>query len=947
MTSEHGGPSRGEQPLRAPMRVLREYPRPAPEGYVPFPAEAVDGSVPARFEEQVRLHSGRVALRTPSRQWTYAELNVSANRVAQAILGCGPAGGPAVALLMDQEEPVVPALLGVLKAGRPCVFLDPGDPVERWREILEATSAALLVASGVRMAQLDAVRVQGKLCWEELEAGPAADNPGLAVCPDAQAVFYFTSGSTGKPKGVVRDHRQILQSTWHNTNTYYVSPSDRQSLLYFPGFAASMPNIFDTILNGAAICALNPRRVSLKDLFAWLQSEGVTHFNPPVGLWRGFMAAVPPRAEVPALRLVTLGGQQIYGEDVRGFQSRFGPAAVLDFLLGMTEAGPVARAYFDQTVEAEDGPVPAGYPVAGKVISILDAAGRPVGPGEEGRVAITSAFMSRGYWQDDDLTAKHFLPAEGNPERMTFLTSDRGLLRPDGCLEFFGRDDTVVKIRGYRVDTAAVEAVLNGHPSLLAAAVVAGNWRGTDPSLAAYVVPRGEAPARSDIRAFVAGRLAAYMVPDHVLFLREMPVTDRGKIDRQALPAPGRGRPDLGTPLVPPRNDTERRLAAVWAALLELDEVGVEDDFFDLGGDSLLAMRMSLAVEEAMGRPFPSGFFGSPTVARLALAMTGEGGPVPSAYEECRSSGRTGVPAGVSLAVRLRQALADGPMWGGLCLPYGPGLRLQKALTALPRVRRHYGKKIALVRQWAQELGDRADPEERVAVNLIANLWPDWRARAMECPAAVARWIEFDDPCRFLTDASASPDGLVLAVPHAGRLGNIALAMCARNGRETAMVVNDATIGKMARTEEWRRQQGRARTEKLLRARRVLERGGVVMVPADGFQGERAVEFPFFGRRRPFQLGAAELAVATGAAFVPVSARIALDGRARIEVCQALTAEGGSPQARAIDLTLRYARAYAGWWPEMFASMIWDHLERNLRLPRITESGAAGRPARP
>jgi amino acid adenylation domain-containing protein len=950
MTVDHGELRSGEGFARVPMRALREYPRPAPEGHVPFPLDAVDGSVPARFEEQVRLHAGRVALRTPSRQWTYAELNAAANRAAHAILGRGAPEGTPVAVLMDQEEPAVPALLGVLKAGRPCVFLDPGDPAERWREILEATSADLLVAPAARMAQLDAVRVQGKLCWEELEADPAADDPGLPIGPDAPAVFYFTSGSTGKPKGAVRDHRQILQSTWHNTNTYFVSPSDRQSLLYFPGFAASMPNIFDTLLNGAALCALNPRRISPRNLFAWLQSEGLTHFNPPVGLWRGFLAAVPPRADVTALRLVTLSGQQVYGEDVRGFQSRFGHVAVLDYLLGMTEAGPVARAYFDETVEVVDGPVPAGYPVAGKEISILDASDRPVLPGVEGRVAITSSFMSRGYWDDDDLTAKHFLQADGDPKRMTFLTSDRGLLRPDGCLEFFGRDDTVVKIRGYRVDTAAVESVLNAHPSLLAAAVVAGTWRGTELSLAAYVVPKGEAPARSDIRAFVAGRLAAYMVPDHVLFLREMPMTDRGKIDRRALPAPVKGRPDLDTPLVPPRNDTERRLAAVWAALLEIDEVGVEDDFFELGGDSLLAMRMSLAVEEEMGRPLPADFFDAPTVARLALAMAGEARSVASSTS-LGAAGRAGTDRAqegeATIAGRLRRALAKGPVWRGRCLPYGPGLILQKALIAQPWVRRHFADNLSLVRQWARELAVGSDPGELAAVSLMANVWPVWRAQALNDPRAIGRWLVVDDPGLYLQDATASPAGMVLAVPHAGRLGNIALAMCGRRGRETAAVVNDPALGKMEPTEEWRRRQSRARTEMVLAARRVLERGGVVLVAADGYHGEQAVEVPFFGRRRPFQIGAAELAVTTGAAFVPVYARIDIDGRVRIDVCRALTAEGDTPQSRVVGLTLRYARDYVARWPEMFASMNWNHLERNLQFPGISETGVGVRGARP
>ena len=923
----------GTQSPRGEVKVLRDYPRPAPGDHVPFPREAVDGSVPARFEAQARLHAHRTALRTPSREWSYAALNASANRVAHALLQPAATGPSPVALLMDQEDPAVPALLGVLKSGRPYVFLDPGDPARRWEDILDATGAGLLVTTRARLPQAGAVRTGGLLCWEDLDAGPEAGDPGLEIAPDTPAAFFFTSGSTGKPKGLVRDHRQFLQSTWHNTNTYYVSPSDRQSLLYFPGFAASMPNIYDTLLNGATLCALNPKGLPPKDLLAWVRDEGITHFNPPVGLWRGFLAAVPPGADVPVLRLVTLCGQQIYGEDVRGFQSRFGHVAVLDFLLGMTEAGPVARAYFDHTVEAVDGPVPAGYPVADKEISILDAAGRPVGPGVEGRVAITSAFVSRGYWGDEALTARHFLPVEGDPQRLTVLTADRGLLRPDGCLEFFGRDDSVVKIRGYRVDVAAVEAVLNGHPGILGAAVAAGVWRGREPALAAYVVPRGEALSRSEIRAFVAARLSAYMVPDHVLFLDEMPMTTNGKIDRRALPAPGRERPGLDTPFVAPRDGTEARLAEIWAGLFELDEIGVDDGFFDLGGDSLLAMRMALAVEEAFGWSVPAGYFADPTIAALARAMgDGTRGDVPAGGSQAgsRHDGRGPGPARQSLC----QLAFAGPVWRDRCLPYGLGVRLQRAMVALPAFRRRFADRLPLLRQWADELGLSTDLEELGTICMLANTWRAWRAKSLERPGISGSWLRISDPNAYLAGRGLS-GGVVLAMPHAGRVGGALLGMFERSGRETAIVANDLWLGLDDGTDAWKTQQIKARSEMIWRARQVLQRGGAVYISPDGLEGRQTVEAPFAGRRRPFQIGAAELAVTTGAALVPAYARFDAEGRIWVDVTTALPAEGETRQDRITDLTLRYAREYSERWPQFFASMNWRHLEYNLGLPKL------------
>lgn len=914
----------GASDRQGPARVLREYPRPAPEDHVPFPLEALNGSLSERFEAQVRLHPQRVALRTPGRQWSYAELNASANRAAHAILGAG--GSSPVVLLMDQEDPAIPALFGVLKASRPYVFLDPGDPPERWQAILEATDAELLITTAARMTQSGAVRIGKRLCWEELEAGRRDDDPGLEIAPDAPAAFFFTSGSTGTPKGVLRDHRLFLQSTWLNTNTFYVSPGDRQTLLYFPGFGASMPNIFDAILNGAAVCALNPRRVSPADLLSWIRTEGITILSPPVGLWRGLLAAVPPGMDWPRLRLVTLGSQQIYGRDIRDFQSRFGNTAVMLFMLAMTEAGPVTRAYIDRTVEVGEGSVPAGYPVAGKDLSILGVSGLPLGPGEEGRVAITSPFISQGYWKDDELTAKHFLRAEGGS--VTFLTEDRGLLRPDGCLEFFGRDDSVVKIRGYRVDLSAVEAVLNGHPAILSAAVVAGMWRGSESRMAAYVVPKAEAPKRSEIRSFVAGRLPAYMVPDHVIVLDEMPLTASGKINRRDLPAPGTSRPQMETPFVPPRNATEARLAGIWAELLELDEIGVDDDFFELGGDSLLAMRMALTVEKEMSHPIPVDFFRAPTVARLALATTQplSGGQVRAESGNAAESDMRERPP---LRRRLLRAVSGGPLGCGCCLSYAPGLALQKMMIAQPWLRRRFDRNVSLVRKWSELLGVATDPKELATISLLANTWRVWRSRALESPAVLGRWLMIDDAHHYLSDCAR---GIVLAVPHTGRTGGALLSLFARSGRLTASVANDASLGPRGATSNWTQQQIKARSEMLWNAHQVLKRGGVVMVVADGLHGEQSIEVPFFGRRRPFQIGAAELAVTTGAAFVPVFSWLDVAGRVWIEVDQALAPEGDSPRARIAALTRRYAEAYVDHWPRIFASMNWNHLEFNLGL---------------
>jgi amino acid adenylation domain-containing protein len=935
-TDARSGPEKAIA-ARSATTVLRSYPRPGPEDHVPFPREAIEGSVGARFEEMAKRYEGRIALRISSRQWTYAELNADANRIAHEVLA--RAGDGPVAVLMDQDDPAVPCLLGTLKAGKAYVFLDPNDDSARWQSILSATGAKLLITTVARKAGTVSAYSDGCTClaYEDLDGNASMDNPDLDIGPDCPAAIFFTSGSTGQPKGVVRDHRQFLHSTWLNTNTYFVAPSDRQSLLYFPGFTASVPNIYDTLLNGATLCAANPRRMSPHELSAWVRAERITHFNPPVGLWRNVLEAVPVGSQWPDLRLVTLAGQAIYGSDARAFQERFGEGAVLLFVLAMTEAGAITQGYVDGTVKVHHGPVPAGFPVADKEIVILDDADSPLGPGEEGRITITSAYLSLGYWQDDARTREHFRPVGDGSRLRTFRSGDRGLIRADGCLEYFGRDDSVVKVRGYRVDVGAVETALNSHPSVLSAAVVAGQWRGQETALAAYVAPRaGAGLTATSLRGFLAEKMPGYMLPDYLMLLDEMPLTSSGKIDRRGLPVPGRSRPDIGTPFVPPRTERESLLAGIWAELLEFDEIGVNDDFFELGGDSLLAMRMALAVEESLGTSVSGDIFRTgTTIAGLARALSGENMAGGFSAEEARGVGSMESGRGfVARAVRTaRRRVADGPVFGSRGLPYGVGVRLQRTMVASPVIRTRFADRLPLVSQWAQELGISASGCSLEKVCMLSNTWSAWRAAAMEREDVLGHWLRISDPQGYLSPEN-SAGGMVLAVPHAGRMGGVLLKLFERNGRETAIVSNDLRLGHDDGSLGWRKGQARSRSEMIWRARQVLQRGGVVYISPDGLKGRQAVEVPFWGRRRPFQIGAAELAVTTEARLVPAFVRFDDEGRVWVEMTPALVPEGPTFNERVADLTMRYGQEYAVRWPDFFASMAWNHLRYNLDLPR-------------
>jgi acyl-coenzyme A synthetase/AMP-(fatty) acid ligase/aryl carrier-like protein len=921
-----------------PIQVLRHYPRPAPDGYVPFPRTALDGSVVTRFEEQVLLHEHKIALRTANKALTYGALNVAANQLARRVLAFSESASAIVAILMDQDDDsVIPAILGVLKAGKAYTVIDPADSSEKQERYLALTGTVIAITTARRVKKL--ARLAHSPCHllvaEEVDGDSTSDNLGLAHRPDNLAALFFTSGSTGEPKYIARNHLQFLHSTWLNTNTYYVTTKDRQSLLYFPGFTASVPNIYDTLLNGATLCTLNPRHIPLCDLVEWLHRERITLFNPPIGLLRGLMDVVPPNTQWPYLRLITLAGQPISGKDIRDFQSRFGADTVLLHVLAMTEAGAITQGYIDHNTFTGDTAVPVGYPVADKEIVILGDDDMPLMVGEVGQIAVTSAYISLGYWGDEVQTRQRYRQLSGDLSRRTFLTGDRGCLRPDGCLEYCGRNDFIVKVRGYRVDLAAVEAALNSHPELKSSAVVVRRRKDDEQSLIAYLVLASGTEIRiPELRTFLTKTLAHYMIPERFIRVVEMPLTANGKIDRRRLPHPTPIRPNMNTPFLSPRNDLEQQFADIWAELLELDEVGIDDNFFELGGDSITALRMLLRIEERIGHVDATAFFYRPTIASMV------GNVISAAEQNMGQPPRFGVDSMMSTqkrrawrveaGQRLGTFMAQGPVWGEHVMPYGIGIRLQRALVTQPWLQqRLYARQLEMVHKWRTELG--VPYNKRVfTVNLLANTWLEWRNPALIKLGVLDRWVTMSGEGWRLFEQPDLSCGIVIALPHAGRTITLLQHVFQLRGWETAKVIDDLMINTSTSL-----QRTQSRTAQLWHAQQVLRRNGVAFIAADGLQGKQSVDVSFWGWRRPFQIGAAELAVETHALFIPAFDTINDIGHVQVEITPQLTAQAGSKDDKIIELTEKYGALYAARWPQFYDSMRWHHLAYNFNLPVV------------
>jgi amino acid adenylation domain-containing protein len=584
--------------LTAPPR--RPAKRPA---FVPFDRAALEGSIARRFEAQADACPGRLALGSGEAAWTYEMLDWSANGVARALLSVRePLPGPVV-LLIEQGPALVAAILGVLKSGGVYVPLETAHPAGHVTSVVKEARAGLILAdaAGAALAAEAAPGIPVVRVDRAIAAG-GTERFGRSVEADAPAYIYYTSGSTGRPKGVVDTHRNVLHNVMRYTNSLGIDRDDRLTLLQSPSFSGAVSSMFGALLNGAGVFPYDVRRLGTAGLGRWLVRERVTIYHSVPGL---FHLAAGGAAAFPDLRLIRLEGDQVSRRDWALFRERFQSNCLLVNGLGATECGLVRQFFIDRTMPAPDGVVPVGYPVEDMEIRVLDEAGRPVAAGEVGEIVVRSRYLASGYHERPDLTASAFTPDPAEPGIRTYRTGDLGRLHPDGCLDHLGRRDARLKIRGQWVDLAEVEAALLGAQGVHEAAVRVHGGATGEPRLVAYIVPRDDpGPATSAVRAYLAARLSAAAVPASFVTVARLPLTRNGKVDRAALPSPSSDRPDLETEFVSPRTGLERAIAAMWAEVLELEAIGVYDNFFDLGGDSLGLSRVHGRLQDRLGTEF-------------------------------------------------------------------------------------------------------------------------------------------------------------------------------------------------------------------------------------------------------------------------------------------------------------------------------------------------------
>jgi amino acid adenylation domain-containing protein len=543
---------------------------------------------------------------------TYAELNARANQLARRLRDRGVEPETIVGVRLSPTPRMIVAVVAVLKSGGAYLPLDPSLPQARIAHMLQDSGARLVLTEQSLSAGIDvgaAVAVCLDAAAEEEEIGLSATEnlPGGARLGNLAYVIY-TSGSTGQPKGVMAEHRGVCNMAQAQATAFGIAPGTRLLQFASLAFDASVSEIFTVLVSGATLC---------------LEDREIIH--TPAGLTRAVEDLKVTAATLPPALLAVLPDDccPMLGTVVSAGESC--PAAVVErwsrgrrFInaYGPTEATVCAT--LGQYEGRFDAPPPIGRPLANAQVYLLDRYRQLVPAGVPGELCVGGAGVTRGYFNRPGLTAERYVPHpfSRTPGARLYRTGDNARHLPDGQIEFLGRLDDQIKIRGFRVEPGEIEAALRRHEAVLAAVVV-NRQTGQDARLVAYVIPSGDAPQAAVLRDFLKEHLPEYMTPAQFVMLPEFPLNASGKVDRQKLPAP-----ESGETYEPPRTQSEQTLADIWKEVLGVERVGINDNFFSLGGHSLMVGQAISRISKELGVDLPvRALFEAPTVAQLNVAV--------------------------------------------------------------------------------------------------------------------------------------------------------------------------------------------------------------------------------------------------------------------------------------------------------------------------------------
>jgi amino acid adenylation domain-containing protein/non-ribosomal peptide synthase protein (TIGR01720 family) len=584
-----------------------------------------DRCIHSLFEAQAELTPDALAVVFEQEQLSYRQLNARANQLAHALRGLGVGPEVLVGICMERSLEMVVGLLGILKAGGAYVPLDPSYPKSRLAFMLQDSEIGLLLTQGRLLARLPECPAKA-LCldteWPTL-ASDHTDDPTSVAGPENLAYVIYTSGSTGQPKGTLVPHRGLVNYLSFASQTYDVAGGTGAPVHSSLGFDLTVTALWAPLLVGRAVVLLQ-EQPGIDALAQLLEQRNELSLIKVTPSHLALLEQVLPAAAAGHARAVVIGGEALSWEQLQFFRSA-APRTRLFNEYGPTETSVGCCVYEAPADGPAGGPVPVGRPIANTQLYVLDGALRPVPIGIVGELYIGGAGVARGYLRRPELTAERFIesPFEQDAAARLYRSGDLCRWRADGNLEFIGRVDQQVKLRGHRIELGEIESALMEHPTVREAVVLAREDAPGDKRLVAYLLTREAVPpSASELRSYLLQKLPDYMVPALYVHMQSLPLTANGKVDRRALPVPTGGLPESASSNERARTQEEAGLARIWSRLLRIPNIGRDSNFFELGGDSILAIQVIGQARQAGLNVSLRQLFRHPTIAELAHVAT-------------------------------------------------------------------------------------------------------------------------------------------------------------------------------------------------------------------------------------------------------------------------------------------------------------------------------------
>ena len=546
---------------------------------------------------------------TPRGSITYREAYQHSNTICHEILKISKnKNGFGVGIFMNDHCSTVPAMMGILKSKNYIVPLDVDYPQSTLSYIIQDVDVKIILTVSRYFDQVcslvgDKIAV---LNLDDVDFDQVVVDPDFKCAPDEIIQILFTSGSTGQPKGAIEDYCYLLDMVYNLVSYKIYKPEER--FLQFAAFTYTAPHVlyFAGLAVGFTICHYNVREDGLAGLPAWIHNQKITNLQCTPTLFRNLVNVFAPDETFPSITVVSLGAEKRLTKDVQDIKRHFPNVTKIRMGYSATETQSVSLTSFPIDYDFEQEDLPSGFPRPTIKVYIWDEEGRSLPVGEEGEIVVYGDAMARGYINSPELTKKRFIPDPDHPGWQYVKTGDLGKFRLDGQLVHLGRIDNMVKIRGIRVELDGIERLILSYPGVVhVASRVFEDQKGNKRLATYFVAEKGIRVPISELRKHLAEQLPVHQLPHYLIELDELPLTTGGKVALSQLPSPNMARPPLSNGYVAPADELEEKLVAIWEERIGVDGIGVTDDFFELGGDSLIGALLFAQIEEILGKNLP------------------------------------------------------------------------------------------------------------------------------------------------------------------------------------------------------------------------------------------------------------------------------------------------------------------------------------------------------